>query len=595
MVRAVIARYGFVASLAALTAFEALAQALPPVNLPAVRPEQDPGQRLLQDQKAREQQQQAAQAPAEIAVPTPPPVPEVAKGENIESLPDVEPMFVIREVEFGGDTVLSQGELAAVAAPFLGRRLGRNRVNLLLRRVTEAFIEHGYITTRAYLGPQNLASGVLKVNVVAGKVGAFTLNGKPLRPIPDGARPFETDGGGVLTDAGTAWAFGTRVGDVLRLPDLEQGVDQINRLRRNQAELQILPGQSPGESVVAVANRYGDRFFYDLGMDNYGSTQTGKLRYRLGAEADNVIGLQESIGLSFVGTRDSNALVLSGAVPVGYQTFSYTTSVSEYQQVIGDVALLEGRTFSQILGWNSVLSRSRMGRMSIDVTFARTRTERSIAGLALSPQSLSVLRVAANGFVRFTANGQPATATYDFGFSRGVPWLDAVHDDATIGRGDAHNQFNKVDMTGTVQLTAGTLLQTSWAYRGTLRGQFSPVALFGTQQIYLGGMSSVRGFTEGGIAGDSGFYLRNELAWQNAPAWDGARIEPYVFLDGGKAHLNALGGWPTLAGTGIGVRAQGRYRQQAISGELLLGQALIQPCSLGKKATVLLATLNWSI
>ncbi len=205
------------------------------------------------------------------------------------------------------------------------------------------------------------------------------------------------------------------------------------------------------------------------------------------------------------------------------------------------------------------------------------------------------MRAAANGFVRFTSAGQPATATYDFGVSQGVPWLDAVHDSPEISRNEAHNQFRKLDLTAAIQMTAGSVLQSSWAYRGTLRGQLSHVALFGTQQIFLGGMSSVRGFTEGGIAGDSGAYVRNELAWQNAPAWDNARIEPYVFLDAGKAHLVAQGGWPTLAGTGIGARAQVKYRKQLISGELLLGRALIQPSSLGKKASVLLATLNWSI
>jgi hemolysin activation/secretion protein len=143
-------------------------------------------------------------------------------------------------------------------------------------------------------------------------------------------------------------------------------------------------------------------------------------------------------------------------------------------------------------------------------------------------------------------------------------------------------------------MTLGALGPTSWAYRGTLRGQYSSVALFGNEQIFLGGMDSVRGFTEGGVSGDCGFYLRNEAAWQNAPAWHDARVEPYVFLDGGKAHLVAQGGWPTLMGAGVGARAQWQYGNQTISGELLLGQALVQPASLGKKATVVLATLNWS-
>ncbi len=430
--------------------------------------------------------------------------------------------------------------------------------------------------------------------MVAGRIAAFTLNGKPLRPR-DPERPWwRPDGGGGLTDAGTAWAFGARAGDELRLPDLEQGVEQINRLRRNQAEIQIMPGEAPGDSIVALANRPGDRLYYNVGVDNYGSTQTGKTRYRAGIEADNLIGLQESLSASFVGTRESNAIVLSAAVPYGYQTFSYTTSLSEYQQMIGDVALLTGRSFSQILGWNSVLSRSRSGRTSLDVTFAKTRTERSVNGMDLDPQNLSVLRVALNGLRRFVAQDQGAAATWDVGVSQGLPWLGASHDAPDSGVTDAHSQFTRLDATATVQVALGALGGMRWGYRGTVRGQYSRVALFGNQQIFLGGMDSVRGFTEGGLSGDSGIYMRNEAAWQNVPAWHDARIEPYVFVDAGKTHLVAQGGWPTLAGAGIGARAAWSFRKQVVTGEVLLGQALLQPAALGRRATVLLATLNWS-
>jgi hemolysin activation/secretion protein len=558
------------------------------------RTEQDPGQRLLQEQRDQQRTQQLQQAPAQIAVPEQPALPNLPEGADVETLPDVEPMFEIEHIDFVGDKVLKPRELDAVARPFIGKRLGRNRINLLLRRLTEAFIARGYITTRAYLGPQNLSSGTLSIHIVAGHVAAFTLNGKPLRPRDPDSKPFETHGGGLLTDNGTAWAFGESQGDVLRLPDLEQGVDQINRLRRNQAEIQILPGQAPGDSIVAIANHYGDRFYYDLGIDNYGSSQTGTLRYRADFEANNLIGLQESLSLNYVGTQDTNALVFSAAVPFGYQTVSYTTSISEYQQAIGDSALLEGRTFSQMLGWNDVLTRSHTGNMSVDVTLNKLRIERSINGFFLSPQDLTVLRVGLNGLYRFVMRDQAAAATWDVGISQGLPWLAASHDGQDIGSGDAHAQFTKAEFDGTAQFALGAVGQTAWTYRGTLRGQFSPVAMFGNEQIFLGGMDSVRGFTEGGISGDSGVYLRNEAAWENVPEWHNARLEPYVFLDGGKAHLVAQGGWPTLIGAGIGTRLQLRIGKQTISSEVLLGQALIQPAALGKKATVLLATLNWS-
>ena len=570
----------------------ASAQMPPPI---APRIEQDAAQRLLQEQSNRQLQQQLQQAPAQIQAPSVQAVPNLPAGADIESLPDTEPTFLIRDVKFIGDTVLSVQQLDTVAQPFIGKQLGRNRIGLLLRRLTEAFIAQGYITTRAYLGQQNLSAGILTINIVPGRIEGYLLNDKPLRPLPAERKLFDTHGGGMVTDAGTAWAFPDGAGAVLRLPDLEQGVEQINRLRRNQAQIQILPGQSPGDSLVAIANPYGNRFAVDLGIDNYGSAQTGTLRYRLGVEADNLIGLQESLSLNYVGTKDSNALVFSGAVPYGFQTFSYTASMSEYQQLIGSTALLIGQTFSQILGWNDMLLRSQTGHLSVDTTFTALRSYRDVNDIDLDPQNLSVLRIGLSGLHHFTAPDAPAAITFNVGVSRGLPWLSASRDGPGTEITDAHSQFTKYDAASTWQLPGIKAGSMEFAYHGAVSAQWSHVALFGNEKIYLGGMDSVRGFSEGGITGDSGFYVRNEYIWSNAPLWQGGHFEPYLFLDGGKAHLVAQGGWPTLAGTGLGARAQWHVGQQTISSELLLGQALLQPAALGRKATVLFATLNLSL
>ncbi|TDG02337.1 ShlB/FhaC/HecB family hemolysin secretion/activation protein [Paraburkholderia guartelaensis] len=583
-----------------LLASNARAQLAPPLPVPQLPPlpqgaraVQDPAQRLLQQQRDQQRNDELQQAPAQISVPEGA-VPNLPAGADVESLPDVAPMFRIDHIEFTGDSPVSRRALDEVAQPFIGRMLGRNRINLLLRRLTEAFIAHGYITTRAYLGQQNLASGTLTINVVAGRIAAFTLNGQPLRPRSTQPGRVPPVGGGFLSDDGTAWAFGASQGDALRLPDLEQGVDQINRLRRNQAQIQIVPGEAPGDSIVAITNHFGGPFYVDAGLDNYGSSSTGTLRYRASLEADNAIGFQESLGLSYVGSENSNALVFSAAVPFGYQTLSYTTALSEYQQAIGDTALLDGRTFSQTLGWNDVLTRSASGRTSLDATLTKLRTERSVNGIELSPQDLTVARIGVNGLYRFSAHGDPAAATWDLGISQGLPWLSASHDGPDIDNSDAHSQFTMGDATLTLQATVGQLGALSFAYRGRLRAQYSPVALFGNEQIFLGGMDSVRGFTEGGIAGDSGFYLRNETVWQNAPACFDTHLEPYAFLDGGKSHLVAQGGWPTLMGAGVGVRAARRFGNHTMTGEVLVGRALLQPASMGEKATVVLATINWS-
>ena len=579
-------------------AWQAAAQTPPPPGLPPALPTvQDPGQRLLDEQRARQRQRELDAAPAQIqaapgALPT---IPNLPAGADVESLPETGPTFLIEHVVFAGETVLSARRLDAVAHPFIGKHLGRNRIDLLLRRLTEAYIAEGYITTRVYLStPQNLASGTLSVTVVPGRIEGIMLNGAALRPappLPKSGLP-KTSGGGLLTDAGTAWAFPEGVGDVLRLPDLEQGVDQINRLRRNQAQIQILPGQASGESIVAIENAYGKRFAYNFGIDNYGSSSTGTLRYRAGAEADNVLGFQESFGISYIGTTDSNALVFSAAVPYGFHTFSYTTSVSEYQQAIGDTALLMGRTFSQSIGWNYVFARSSASRFAVDATLTKLRAERDINDIDLAPQSLTVLRVGVSGLWHFSSHGEPAAFTAETGVAQGVPWLAAVHDAHGIGEADAHAQFTRLDLSATLQMPLGHIGPTAWTYRGTFTGQYSHDALFGNEQLFLGGSDTVRGFTQGSVSGDSGFYLRNECVWTNAPAWRDGHWESYVFVDGGKAHLVAQGGWPTLIGAGAGVRAQWKMRARLVSGELLAGQALTQPAAMGRKASVVLFTLN---
>lgn len=588
----------------ACSASHAMAQMPPPPPMPPALPPplpsvQDPGQRLLDEQRARQRQRALDAAPAQIeAAPAAlPAIPDLPAGADIESLSETGPTFPIEHIVFSGTTVLAKKALDAVTRPFVGKPLGRRRIDLLLRRLTEAYIAEGYITTRVYLStPQNLASGTLSITVVPGRIEALMLNGSPLRPappLPKFGLPA-TKGGGLVTDAGTAWAFPQGVGDVLRLPDLEQGVDQINRLRRNQAQIQVLPGQASGDSVIAITNAYGNRFAYNVGVDNYGSSSTGKLRYRAGAEADNVIGLQESLALSYIGTTDSNALVMSAAVPFGFHTFSYTTSVSEYQQAIGDTALLLGRTFSQTLGWNYVFAHSSGSQFAVDTTLTKLRSERDVNDIELTPESLTVLRVGLSGLWHFARQGEPGALTAEAGVAQGMPWLAATHDAAGTGRDDAHAQFTRFDWTATLQWPMGHLGPTAWTYRGTVTGQYSHDALFGNEQLFMGGTDTVRGFTQASVSGDSGVYFRNECVWTNAPAWRDGHWESYVFADAGKAHLVSQAGWPTLAGAGIGLRAQWRVHSQLLSGEALAGQALLQPAALGRKASVLLFTLNWA-
>lgn len=552
-------------------------------------PLEDPAQRALRERQEAERRREATQPPPQIAVPA-----AVQETATVESVVEAGATFSIHRIELTGNTVLDASTVERITQPFVNRDLGTNRINLLLRRLTEAFVQQGFVTTRAYLPPQNLKEGVLTIAVLPGKVESLQINGQTVKTtVPNQPTAESPRNGGWLTDAGTVWSM-PAVGDTLKLTDLEQGVDQINRLRRNQAEVQILPGQSPGGSVVALTNQPGDRFRFNAGMDNYGSRATGVTRLRAGIDADNALGFQEALSLSYIGTTDTNAAIASAAVPFGYNTFSYTGSISEYNSLIGDTALVYGRTFAHAFGWNRVIERDPAGRTAFDVTLTHRRTEREVNNLLLDPQYLTILRVAINGLRKFAVNDQGAYATWEAGLSRGMRTLSASQDAPDITRDEAHSQFWKLDGNASTQLPLPKVGNAALAYRGQVLAQWSNVALFGSEQIFAGGMSSVRGFREGLISGDRGLTLRNEVVWANAPALLGIRIEPYAFLDGGQTQLVATQHWQYLAGTGVGVRLSRNVGKNTFTSELLLGRALVQPAELGSKPTVLLATINWA-
>ncbi|MEN2473830.1 ShlB/FhaC/HecB family hemolysin secretion/activation protein [Burkholderia sp. GS2Y] len=583
---------------ASLAVFHVPAHAQTPP--PAGRPVQDPAQLIIEQQREQARQRQLEQPPASITVaPTSETTLDIPPDTPVNAIAESGPTFAVKQITlqapdgsaFQPPSGVSGKGLEAVVAPFVGQDLGSHRINVLLKRITDVFVEHGFVTTRALLGPQNLATGTLKITIQVGVIESFTINGKAIHRLKPGE---SAAGGGWFTDAGYENAFPTTSGDPLRLSDIDQGVAQINRLRRNQATVQILPGQNPGESIVDIGNKSGDRLYYTLGVDNYGSSATGVTRYRAGVEADNLLGLQESLSVNFLDSLDSNAIVGSFAVPFGRHTFSYTISDSEYQQLIGTTALEYGRTLSHIFGWNYLVGRSVSDITSVDTTLSWRRTDREVNGIDLDPQRVAVLRVGGNWLHKFVMNDAQGNFTANGGVSQGLPWFGANHDPHGITRDEAHSQFTKVDATAAFTLPLPKVGRALLAYRGVLSGQYTNVALFGSEQLYLGGMDTVRGFRSGEIAGDRGFYSRNELAWVNAPAWKDGRIEPYVFFDAGKASLVATSGFPTLAGAGAGVRAQWQWHKQFLSGEVLVGRALTQPAALGSKATLVLATLNWN-
>ena len=418
-------------------------------------------------------------------------------------VPDIgAPCRDISAITLNGSPNLSAAVRKRIEADFTGRCLNVGDIERILAEITRAYIDRGYITTRAYLPPQDLSKGHLEILVIEGVVEKILIKDGDAKSISIGN------------------VFPGVEGDLLDLRDLEQGIDQINRLASNNAKLDIQPGEKPGGSVVVVHNQPRSRFHFNLAVDNQGSKSSGAIQTGLTATADSLLGFNEMVSVthreSTPGDPDrkhSKSDNLSISLPFGYTSLSLGISRSEYATPISLASGLEsvasGSSKTDNVRLDRVMYRDQSTRASLSTTLTTKKSENFLGGLFLSVSSrnLTILDLDANIRTAFAGG----VLTLDIGYAKGLDAMGALHDPDSLPDRAPHAQFGKVKY-GFNYAIPFKLLGKDISFSSQLTGQKARDVLYGSEQIAIGGLYSVRGFVRNTLAGDDGYFLRNELS-----------------------------------------------------------------------------------
>ncbi len=186
-------------------------------------------------------------------------IPEVPSAPEGTSEGTSDRCFEVHSIVLKGVSVLTASEGEALQRPFLGRCLSLEDINALIRAVTNLYVEKGYATTRAFLPQQDISDASLEVLVVEGRIEGLALK--------DDRKHAESQ---LFT------AFPGLEDEFLNLRDLEQGLDQMNRLSSSNATMMLSPGKERGDSVVVIENKPTKPWRISAGLDNSGNTTTGK-------------------------------------------------------------------------------------------------------------------------------------------------------------------------------------------------------------------------------------------------------------------------------------------------------------------------------
>ncbi|WP_395736198.1 ShlB/FhaC/HecB family hemolysin secretion/activation protein [Prosthecobacter sp.] len=471
----------------------------------------------------------------------------VAAADSAPAEPVLGNIF-IREYRVRGSKKLPQREIEKAVYPFLGPRRGEQDVEQARQALEKAYKDLGYQTVVVEVPQQDAKGGVIFMQVVEAPVRRLRVKGAKWY-LPSEIKKH---------------APSMQEGVVPNFNDVKKDIVALNQWRDRKVtpELKVVePGtvdidlivadKSPAHGSIELNNRY-----------NANTTQ-----YRINASLSygNLWQLGHTLGLSYqvAPERTKDASIYSGyyMMPVpGREGLSFMLNGTKQDSNVSTLGggAVAGR--GEILGFRFMkqlpYESGYFQSLSFGMDYKRFGQDIITAGVTTSapvtyyPFTLaySAGKVREKSFTDFNLG-----ATFHLrgmGTRQQFANRRYLADDGFFYvRGDvSHTQ----DLPGGFQAFA------------KIQGQASGSSLINTEQIAIGGMSTVRGYLEATQLGDSGIIGSAELrsptligtSDKNSP--DEWRF--YAFLEGGRVMINnplpAQTSRYDLASTGVGTRVR---------------------------------------
>ena len=424
---------------------------------------------------------------------TPQPVPQPTSPSP--ELPTVK--ISIRKIEVTGSTILKQGEITAITRSIEGRTVTFADLQGVANAITQLYLDRGYITSKAILTSQTIVDGIVKIQVVEGSLEKVEVEGTR-RLKPDFIRSRINLG----------------IGTPLRTDKIE---DQLQLLKLDplftNVEASLKPGTETGKSILTVRVLEANLLGGSVSIDNDSPTAVGSERLGISLSDRNLTGNGDELGVAYYRTTAGGASSadIIYRVPInpmnGTIQFRYSPTQSKIIEppfnrfdITADSSLYE-------FSYRQPLVRSPRQEFALLLGFAAQNGQNFLSGAAFplsegadaqGNSKTRVLKFGQDYLRRDHAGAWAARSQFNFG----LDVLNATKnaDPTPDGRFFSwQGQAQRVQQLDRNQLL---IVQADL--------QFSPNTLMASQQFFLGGGQSLRGYRQNAIAGDNGVRLSVE-------------------------------------------------------------------------------------
>lgn len=553
-----------------------LVLSLAPLSLAIAQVGPDAQEVLRQQERERALRESQEQTPdVRLESPT------VAAFEMLPA--DESPCFRIESIRLDGEGAQDfRWALKAVEPqrdPATGRCLGTRGINIVMRRVQNAIIARGFVTTRVLAAPQDLkGSRTLTLTAVPGRIRAIRF--------ADGVEPRATYRNAVPA----------RPGELLNLRDVEQALENLQRIPTVAADIQIVPAETQsggiGESDLVIT--WQQRAVQRVGMtlDDSGSEATGKLQAGVTVSLDNLTGTNDLFYVNYGHDVFNSAGLGSQSwtahwdAPWAYWLLGATASSYDYHQTVAGAYTnveFSGESHNADVRLSRMLFRNATIKLGGYARAWAKDSKNFVDGLEVEVQR----RRTGGWEAGLTYRQFLGNMTFDgnLAYRRGTGAFGAQHaPEELFDEGTSRMKVITADAQLAVPFQLG---QQRFRYTGSWRSQWNRTPLVPQDRFAIGGRYTVRGY-DGAVSltGDRGWLVRNDLGLTL-----GGGQELYIGADYG--HVGGRTEWELtdhLAGAVIGLRGgwKGGYW------DLFVGAPIDKPEGYPTAYTTTGFSLGWS-
>ena len=510
----------------------------------------------------------ASSAIAQAPKKPPPPRPQSQAPVAAPSKPPAPPRFAIQRFLVEGNSLLAQGELDRILAPFSGKDRDFGDIQRALEALQDVYTGRGYNAVRVSVPEQDIRSGQVRLRVAEARIRRVRVQGNRFfdeRNVRAGL-PSLKEGTSPNTRA------------------IGQDAQLVNENPAKQVSVALQASDDPGQldATVRVTDEKPSRV--SVFADNTGTPKTGNWRTGLGYQNANLFNGDDVINAQLVGSPGHAADVkvfgagyrvpvykLSGVVDVlaGYSSVNSGTVLDVFN--VSGKGTVAGLRYTQLLGRiDSYEHRIAFGldyRAYKNSVIFGDSGQSEVPDITVRPASLTYSgRVSQVG----------RDLSFNLSYSRNIPGGPNGDQEAFTGLLDSNGNL-VLDSNGNpvkpparpgasakysiwrAGVAFSQLLPSDFILRAALSAQQTKDLLVPGEQFGMGGADSVRGYYERETASDIGrrFSLEGyspDFGSRIGSTW---RARALVFYDAARGHDNIPERGPEnkLGSFGLGVRA----------------------------------------